>query len=150
LKSHRGLLCHTCEKAIEIILNAPPKSKSVFLHRDYHPLNILWQQSKITGVVDWTNSCQGPAGVDVAHCRTNLIQMLGSEHADQFLKAYQAASPSFIYHPYWDISSVLDMCWPKPEFYKPWQDFGISMIEDKTLQTRIDDYLNYLVKHYEE
>ena len=30
------------------------------LHRDYHPVNVLWQDGKISGIVDWVNACMGP------------------------------------------------------------------------------------------
>jgi aminoglycoside phosphotransferase (APT) family kinase protein len=56
-----------------------------FLHRDYHPVNVLWQGQVISGVVDWVNACMGPPGVDVAHCRLNLVLMYGLAVADRFL-----------------------------------------------------------------
>ena len=138
------------EKAIDIVLEPPPEYQNVFLHRDYHPLNILWHRGKISGIVDWVNSCEGPAGVDVAHCRTNLMQMFGIECAEQFLKAYQLASPLFTYHTYWDIDSVLNLCWPKPEYYEPWKEFRIGCIEDKVRQERTDRYLKYLLANYQD
>src|SRR5258707_1164666 len=69
-------------RAIEVLLAGPPPAPAVFIHRDYHPLNVLWQAGAISGVVDWINACRGPAGVDVAHCRTNLAQMYGPAAAD--------------------------------------------------------------------
>jgi Ser/Thr protein kinase RdoA (MazF antagonist) len=44
----------------------------VFLHRDYHPGNLLWNDGSLSGIVDWAFSCRGPRGVDVAHTRWNL------------------------------------------------------------------------------
>lgn len=99
-------------------------SRAVFLHRDYHPANVLWHDGAVSGVVDWVNSCRGPAGIDVGHCRMNLVQMRGVATADRFLASYQAAAPEFIYDPYWDIDTALDMCLPAPEFYAPWVFLG--------------------------
>jgi len=112
-----------------------------FIHRDYHPANVLWSGDAISGVVDWINACRGPRGVDVAHCRTNLALMHGHEASAAFLAAYQAAAPQFIYDRYWDVESVIEMCLPRPVFYEPWQEFGLLRISDEMLCERLDCYL---------
>lgn len=138
---------HIWKQAIEQVLEGPPPFNPVFIHRDFHPTNVLWHQGKISGVVDWINACLGPAGVDLAHCRTNLALMLGSHAAEEFLTAYQKVASSFQYHPYWDLESILDMCLPNPTFYKPWQEFGLDIIDNTTLQNRIDNHLeNVMLK----
>lgn len=138
---------HSWERAIELVLGSEPTAQPVFIHRDYHPANVLWHGGKVSGIVDWINACQGPAGVDVAHCRTDLALMLGVAAADQFLEAYKANSVQFDYHPYWDLDSILDMSLPQPIFYQPWQEFGLSMIPPEVLQRRIDAYMESVMKH---
>ena len=66
---------HVWERAIDLVLNTTPDAQSVFIHRDYHPTNVLWKKGAVSGIVDWPNACRGPAGVDVAHCRINLESM---------------------------------------------------------------------------
>jgi aminoglycoside phosphotransferase (APT) family kinase protein len=129
------------ERAIAFVLSSEPNTRPVFIHRDYHPTNVLWHRGSTIGIVDWINACQGAAGVDVAHCRTNLVQMFGVAAAEQFLDAYIANSTQFDYHPYWDLESILNMCLPQPTFYKPWQDFGLNVIAPQILQQRIDTYI---------
>lgn len=137
---------HIWEQAIDIVLGSKPAEQAVFVHRDYHPANILWCEGRVSGIVDWINACQGAAGVDVAHCRTNLALMFDFTAADQFLDAYTANSTQFNYNPYWDLDSILDMCLPQPSFYKPWQEFGLSVIPSETLKQRIDVYLESVMK----
>lgn len=129
------------ERAIEMVRGGPPDYRPVLIHRDYHPTNILWQRGAISGVVDWINACRGPAGVDVAHCRTNLTMMHGMAVADQFLALYSEMSDGFDYQPYWDVDSILDVCLPEPRFYAPWQTFGLATIAPHVLQQRIDAQL---------
>jgi aminoglycoside phosphotransferase (APT) family kinase protein len=141
-----GTLPHVWQRAIDLLLGTAPESRPVFIHRDYHPTNVLWRAgaisgSAISGVVDWINACRGPAGVDVAHCRTNLAEMFGPDTADQFLNVYRQAADGFDYDPYWDVDSVLHMCIPKPSFYEPWQQFGLGAIAPEELQHRIEMYL---------
>jgi aminoglycoside phosphotransferase (APT) family kinase protein len=37
----------------------------VFIHRDFHPGNVLWRRGRVSGVVDWASASIGPASVDV-------------------------------------------------------------------------------------
>jgi len=131
--------------AIDYVGNGEPQYNAVFIHRDYHPTNVLWQHQKISGIVDWINACQGPAGVDVAHCRTNLALMYGGDVMQAFLNAYCQAAPNFVYEPYWDLDSLFDMCFPEPPFYEPWQEFGLEKIPPEILQQRLDNYLEQIV-----
>lgn len=129
------------KRAIEIVNSDPPKYKDTFLHRDYHPTNFLWQDGRISGVVDWVNACIGPASVDIAHCRTNLVYMYGPDVADRFLQAYQEISNhKNQYHPYWDLDQILGNL-PQPTFYKPWVQFGLSVIEQEILRQRLEEHL---------
>lgn len=123
-----------------------PEYSPVFIHRDYHPVNVLWQDGQISGLVDWPNGCLGPAGVDVGHCRINLAQMYDADAADEFLKFYCLAAPDFVYHPYWDLDTILDWCVPMPEFYEPWRQFGLDYIPVEELQKRIESYLERVLR----
>lgn len=134
------------ERAIELVLSSEPVEQPVFIHRDYHPANVLWHGGRVSGIVDWINACQGSAGVDVAHCRTDLALIFGFTAADQFLDAYTASSIKFNYDPYWDLDSILDMSLPQPTFYKPWQDFGLSVIPPEVLRQRTDAYLESVMR----
>lgn len=133
------------ERAIEIGLRPRPKVRQTFIHRDYHPTNVLWADGKLCAIVDWVNGCLGPASVDLAHCRINLAEMYGAHIAEKFLDAYkQVVGSGFMHHPYWDIDSLLDTL-PEPEFYAPWQDFGLGQIEQDVLRDRIDEYLRVIM-----
>ncbi|WP_068138079.1 phosphotransferase family protein [Limnochorda pilosa] len=132
---------HTWERAIELVLGAEPDAPPVFLHRDYHSTNVLWHGDAVSGVVDWINACQGPAGVDVAHCRTNLALMHGPDVAERFLAAYLEVAEGFAYDPYWDLDSLLGMGLPQPAFYSPWGTFGLGPIPPEVLRRRADAHL---------
>ena len=87
--------------------DAVPAYRPTFVHRDFHPGNVLWRRGRLSGVVDWANACRGPAGCDLAHCRANLMELSGRESADRFLAAYKSLTGED-YHPYWEVASVLE------------------------------------------
>ena len=136
------------QRAIEIAHQKPPSEPIVFLHRDFHPVNVLWQDKAISGVVDWVNACQGAASVDVAHCRTNLALLFGVEAADAFLASYENHAGSLESQPYWDVCSILDMALPQPEWYRPWSEFGLERMPDVMLQQRDEAYLQSVLNRF--
>jgi Ser/Thr protein kinase RdoA (MazF antagonist) len=95
------------ERAIEVLSSGPPPYRPVFVHRDFHPGNVLWRRGRCSGVVDWANACVGPAGCDLGHCRGNLLGLAGREAADGFRSAYETLTGE-AYHPYWELASVFD------------------------------------------
>jgi aminoglycoside phosphotransferase (APT) family kinase protein len=42
-----------------------PSDERVFIHRDFHPGNVLWRDGEVTGVVDWVNASIGSPWADV-------------------------------------------------------------------------------------
>jgi aminoglycoside phosphotransferase (APT) family kinase protein len=92
------------------VLDAPrPAHRETFIHRDYHPGNVLWDGTRVTGVVDWATAAWGPPGIDLARMRLNLAVHLGRDVADRFAVAYVAAGgDGSARHPYWDLLDAAD------------------------------------------
>ena len=128
------------QRALEFWQRGAPTYEPVFIHRDYHPLNVLWQNQTLCGVVDWPNACRGPALADVAHCRSNLMQLFSTQTADNFLCKYLQHSATE-YQPFWDVDEILNFCLPHPEWYRPWSEFGVPILSDEILQNRADAFL---------
>jgi aminoglycoside phosphotransferase (APT) family kinase protein len=80
------------EAAFGILRQQPPEPATCFIHRDFQHFNLLWQRGRLTGVVDWTRSCTGPADFDVGHCRLNLAVLFGADWAERFRLAYEAGA----------------------------------------------------------
>lgn len=137
------------EEAIARFLEGEPAAPACLIHRDYHPANLLWLGDEISGVVDWINACLGPAGVDVAHCRTDLALMHGPEVAQRFLEVYTEASPGYVHDPYWDLDSILDRALPRPAYHSPWAAFGLARIPAKVLQARLERHLRQVMRDLE-
>ena len=93
--------------AYELWDGPAPATRRVFLHRDFHPGNLLWTDERITGVVDWVSACAGPPEEDISHCRANLAIRHGQDSADEFLAVWQELSGTQDYHPYWDLTNVV-------------------------------------------
>lgn len=123
-----------------------PEFHETFIHRDFHPTNVLWLDDEVSGVVDWPNACRGPAGIDVGHCRVNLALLYNVEVADLFLTAYEKhAGSSFTYNSYWDIVSAFDILEGPPTVYSGWAAFGVTGLTDTMMEVRLDAFVESLV-----
>lgn len=90
------------ETAVAVFRGPAPAEPMTFIHRDFHPGNVLWKRRRLSAIVDWLHGCRGPVAVDVAHCRLNLWLDLGRDVADRWLEVIGSA-----HHPYWDIADAL-------------------------------------------
>lgn len=127
-------------QAAQQIATEAPGYEPRFIHRDYHPVNVLWEGERITGIVDWINACVGPVGIDVAHCRLNLALMYGLTTADDFLEQYGTAAPGYVHEYFWDIEDALGAL-PEVTVYPPWVEFGLEGLTDELVRQRLQSFL---------
>ena len=92
---------------LELVRGPAASAAEVFLHRDYHPGNLLWQGGALAGIVDGAFACRGAAAVDVAHARTNLALLSGPGSAEAFLAAYRALVPGYRHEARCDAVDLL-------------------------------------------
>jgi aminoglycoside phosphotransferase (APT) family kinase protein len=135
-------------QAIELVQGEWPPYVERFIHRDYHPMNVLWNGDRASGIVDWPNACRGPAGIDPAWCRMNLADSHGLAAADRFLEHFCAVAGShFTYNPFWDLIALTDLLPGPPAIYPPWEDFGLQ-ISVAIIQERMETYLRSLMARF--
>ncbi len=88
-----------------------PSYPRTFLHRDFHPGNVLWRDGRISGVVDWVETSTGPADLDVAHCASNLAGLHGVDAALELRRAYGSAGGTLARDPdacrYWQLLDLV-------------------------------------------
>jgi len=90
------------------IFNGPIREECrSFIHRDFHPGNVLWRRGRVSGVVDWQSACVGPPSIDIAHCRANLLRY-APDLAEIYTRlAEESTERSF--HPWADIACLIGM-----------------------------------------
>lgn len=94
--------------AVEVFHGPMPEETWCFIHRDFHPGNVLWQGDIVSGVVDWLHGCWGPPSADVGHCRLNLWLDNGPMSAQRFLDEYRKLRPGPpAYDRYWDVAAAM-------------------------------------------
>jgi aminoglycoside phosphotransferase (APT) family kinase protein len=95
------------ERAVEIFHGPVLDPERCFVHRDFHPGNVLWHRGRVSGVVDWASACLGPPSVDIGHCRANLLGY-DPELAALYTRLAEGATGR-PFHPWADIAALIGM-----------------------------------------
>lgn len=130
------------ERALAITSGSPPPAPECFIHRDYHPVNLLWRGQQLGAVVDWVNACRGVAAVDLAHCRINLVFLYGSEVAGRFLQHYRELSGrDCADQAWWDLKCLVEGLPGPPEVYPAWAQYGVRHVTRGLMRAQVDAWL---------
>ncbi len=123
----------------------PQCERPVLLHRDLHPLNVLWDRRLVSaspldgiGVVDWINACVGHPHAELGHTRWNLAVLAGDDAVTSFTDSARSngSTPeaSAEYDPRWDLATVLSFL-PDGIGVEGWFDVGrLDLIEPVVIE----------------
>ncbi|CAM5590508.1 hypothetical protein SALBM311S_03196 [Streptomyces alboniger] len=144
------------ERAVDVIRRDPPPYEGCFLHRDFHPGNVLFTGAgpglRISGVVDWVETSWGPADLDVAHCSTALALLHGPAYGLDFRKRYEAHGGRDLAddadHLYWRLLDALHYCPDAAKLARPWRDLGRDDLTSEVLGERLEAYVDGLLQRY--
>ncbi|MFI6013866.1 alpha/beta fold hydrolase [Streptomyces sp. NPDC051243] len=144
------------DRAVEVIRREPPAYEGCFLHRDFHPGNVLFsgagEESRISGVVDWVETSWGPADLDVAHCSTALALLHGPEHGFGFRARYEAHGGRQLAdsadHLYWRLLDALAYSPDAAKLAGPWRELGRTELTPEVLGGRLAAYVEGLLELY--
>ncbi|MET9451735.1 phosphotransferase family protein [Streptomyces cinerochromogenes] len=143
-------------RAVDVIRRPPPAHRPRFLHRDFHPGNVLFSGTgaglAVTGVVDWVETSWGPADLDVAHCSTALALLHGVPAGMSLAEHYVAAGGTLAEEPadhlYWRILDALAFAPDAEKVAEPWRELGRHDLTPAVLTERLEAYLQALFESY--
>jgi aminoglycoside phosphotransferase (APT) family kinase protein len=139
--------------AVEVIARRPPRHEGRFLHRDFHPGNVLFTGAgddlRISGVVDWVETSWGPADLDVAHCSTALALLHGTRAGMRFADSYTGQGGRLSADPadrlYWRLLDALAFAPDAEKVAVPWRELGRTDLVPELLAGRLEDYIAALL-----
>lgn len=143
-------------RALEVIRRPAPSYEGCFLHRDFHPGNVLFEgdgdELRISGVVDWVETSWGPADLDVAHCSTALALLHGAEYGLGFRERYEAWGGRGLAegpdHLYWRLLDALGYAPDAEKLAGPWRVLGRVDLTAGVLGGRLEVYVGGLLERY--
>jgi aminoglycoside phosphotransferase (APT) family kinase protein len=131
---------------IDAYLSGEPRAAGhVLLHRDFHPLNVLWDGNEIVGVVDWVNACVGHPHAEIGHCRWNLTTLVDSHAADAFLTRYLLLTKTGHYDRWWDLATSMSLL-PGPIGTSGWRATGRLDLTEARVVVAAEQFLRSTLK----
>ncbi|MFI5658484.1 phosphotransferase family protein [Streptomyces sp. NPDC051684] len=137
--------------AVDVIREPAPPYEGRFLHRDFHPGNVLFDTpaTRITGVVDWAGASWGPTDLDVAHTCTNLALVHGPQWGQRFADAYEEAGGVLTGEAderlYWRVRDALAFSEEVAVVARPWREAGRTELTTSVVEGRLDTYVSGLM-----
>ncbi|MFF3733457.1 phosphotransferase family protein [Streptomyces sp. NPDC002476] len=143
-------------RAVDVIRREPPSYEPRFLHRDFHPGNVLFAESgtgvRVSGVVDWVETSWGPADLDVAHCSTALSLLhgvpTGMGFVDQYTSAGGRLADGDADHLYWRLLDALAYAPDAEKTAIPWRELGRTDLTPDVVAARLEDYVESLFDRF--
>ncbi|MFI6441736.1 phosphotransferase family protein [Streptomyces sp. NPDC050759] len=142
--------------AVDVIRGPAPAYEGRFLHRDFHPGNVLFdapspgpEALRITGVVDWAAASWGPADLDVAHCCTNVALLHGPAWGVRFAEEYEEAGGALATSAgerlYWQVRDALALSEEVQQVSLPWRGAGRTELTARVVEERLAAYVTALM-----
>ncbi|HEY8946120.1 MAG TPA: phosphotransferase [Polyangiaceae bacterium] len=86
----------------------PRKNRSVLLHGDYWPANVLWKEGRLTAVIDWEEAETGDPLADVSVSRLDILWAFGFAAMEEFTRAYaRVTNIDWSTLPVWDLVAAM-------------------------------------------
>ncbi|GHF44141.1 phosphotransferase family protein [Streptomyces griseosporeus] len=144
------------QRALDVIRREPPAWQGCFLHRDFHPGNVLFtgtdDDPRISGIVDWVETSWGPADLDVAHCSTALALLhgvpAGMRFADRYVAAGGTLAEDTADHLHWRLLDALGFAPDAEKVAVPWRELGRVDLTAGVLTRRLEEYIASLFSRY--
>jgi aminoglycoside phosphotransferase (APT) family kinase protein len=119
-------------------------------HGDYWAGNTLWQDGRLTGVVDWEMVGLASRAYDVGYTHMDLSLCTGGSVPDQFVAAYErAAGWTFRDRGFWKLLGVWRALGDWQEWLPGWQAFGPSDLTLDVIGARLDAYVDSALREIE-
>ena len=140
-------------RAVDVIRREPPARQGCFLHRDFHPGDVLFTGTddgrlRISGVVDWVETSWGPADLDVAHRSTARALLHGVDAGVRFTDRHVAAGGTLTEDDtarlYWRLLDAPGFAPDAEKVAVPWRELGRSDLTADVLTHRLEGHIEAL------
>jgi aminoglycoside phosphotransferase (APT) family kinase protein len=121
--------------APRIQLNPP-----VLIHSDFWFGNTIWQEGRLTGVIDWDGARIGDPARDVAGARNDLALLGGAHVAEVFLARYENARGPLRDLAFWDLLSSLPPLRWLPHWVEGYTELGVDLSLDEA-RARLESWV---------
>lgn len=125
-------------RAAALLGRFPPPRADAFIHRDPHPANFLFEDGRVTALLDWPHAGRGPAGMDAARMGVNLACLVDPDAAVAFREAFEARR-GIRPDPLLDVHAAVEFL-PEPDGGASWRALGAHLTRSEARE-RLEAFL---------
>ena len=115
---------------------------AVLVHLDYWHGNVLWNQGRISAVLDWDFAGYGDPGIDVAYFRMNMHLRGIRDAANLFLEAYETQTGEPVKNLGFRELAAAAQCLPSPLGWVPAnREMGGAQIADERAIAQYEEFV---------
>ena len=112
-----------------------PLNQPALLHGDYWAGNVVWNEDRIVGVIDWEEARRGDPVIDVAISRLDILWILGIDAMHEFTRCYRSLTNfDFGDLPFWDLDAALRPSFNIDEWASAWPSLGRPDVTEATMR----------------
>jgi aminoglycoside phosphotransferase (APT) family kinase protein len=113
----------------------PGSVRSVLLHGDFWPGNLLWRDGKLVAVIDWEDAKLGDPLEDLAICRFDTLFIFGAAAMHGLAEHYRSLTGADLAAlPYWDLYAALRPIGHLSEWAPGWTEMGRPDIDEGAIR----------------
>jgi len=133
-------------RALQAVSPAPRRNRSVLLHGDYWPGNLLWRGERLVAVVDWEDAALGDPLIDLSISRLDMLWIMGEDAMRALTARYQSLMAiDYACLPYWDLCAALRLIRLAGASLEEWaaffHPFGRRDITAQTMQGHLEKFI---------
>jgi aminoglycoside phosphotransferase (APT) family kinase protein len=145
----RDPLWHTVVAALRPVAADVTANAATLIHSDFWFGNTLWQDGRLTGIVDWDGARIDDPALDVAIARNDLALLSGADLADVFLARYERARGRLRDLAFWDALSCLAPIRFLPHWVEGYSELGLDL-PLATARARLESWIASALRRLEE
>ncbi|HEY6202050.1 MAG TPA: phosphotransferase [Candidatus Limnocylindria bacterium] len=97
------------------------------IHGDFWFGNTIWEDGRLTGIIDWDGAAIADPARDVAGARNDLALLSGARAADAFLARYERERGPLADLAFWDLLTSLPPTRWLPHWVEGYSDLGLEL-----------------------
>jgi aminoglycoside phosphotransferase (APT) family kinase protein len=131
---------------LEKVSTLGQQNRSVLLHGDYWPGNILWRDDTLVTVIDWEDAQIGDPLIDVAISRLDILWIFGTDAMHSFTQHYQSVMDiDYRNLPYWDLCAALRLARLIGDDLAEWTAFFIPFGRHDITERSLSEHFRYFI-----
>lgn len=137
-------LWDTVAAALPLAAAARTPNTPTLIHGDFWFGNTIWQDGRLTGIIDWDGARIDDPALDASIARNDIVLFSGPGTAEMFIERYERARAPLGGLRYWDLVACLSPIKWLAHWVEGYQELGVDLPLAKA-RARMEEWVAHLL-----